>query len=126
MVRLNVLCMAEENGSRQTGHQGAGGRQTLEIFRDTLDPRNLAREAARQAIQLLSAADAPAGTMEVVLGPGWPGILLHEAIGHGLEADFNRKRTSAFSGLVGQRVASDLCTSLTMNHSSSSRLAEYR
>jgi TldD protein len=110
MVRMHVLCMAEEGGNRQSGSQGAGGRQTLEIFRGTLDPRNLAREAARQAVQLLSAADAPAGAMEVVLGPGWPGILLHEAIGHGLEADFNRKRTSAFSGLIGHKVASELCT----------------
>jgi TldD protein len=110
MVRLNVLCTAEENGKRQSGHQGGGGRRTLEIFQDALDPTSLAREAARQAIQLLSAGDAPAGTMEVVLGPGWPGILLHEAIGHGLEADFNRKKTSAFSGLIGQRVASELCT----------------
>ena len=103
-------CVAEENGNRQSGHQGAGGRRTLEIFREALDPRTLAREAARQAILLLGAADAPAGPMEVVLGPGWPGILLHEAIGHGLEADFNRKKTSAFSGLVGQKVASELCT----------------
>ena len=110
MVRLNVSCVAEENGNRQSGHQGAGGRRTLEIFREALDPRTLAREAARQAILLLGAADAPAGPMEVVLGPGWPGILLHEAIGHGLEADFNRKKTSAFSGLVGQKVASELCT----------------
>ena len=110
MVRMNVLCIAEENGNRQSGHQGAGGRQTLEIFRDSLDPRRLASEAARQAVQLLGAADAPAGAMEVVLGPGWPGILLHEAIGHGLEADFNRKRTSAFSGLTGQKIASELCT----------------
>ena len=110
MVRLNVLCTAEENGKRQSGHQGGGGRRTLEIFRDDLDPAALAREAARQAILQLGAADAPAGTMEVVLGPGWPGILLHEAIGHGLEADFNRKKTSAFSGLIGQKVASELCT----------------
>jgi TldD protein len=110
MVRLNVMCIAEENGNRQSGQQGAGGRRTLEIFREVLDPRTLAREAARQAIQQLGAADAPAGPMEVVLGPGWPGILLHEAIGHGLEADFNRKKTSAFSGLLGQKVASDLCT----------------
>ena len=110
MVRLNVSCVAEENGNRQTAHQGAGGRQTLDVFRDDRDPQSIAREAARQAVQLLGAADAPAGAMEVVLGPGWPGILLHEAIGHGLEADFNRKKTSAFSGLVGQRVASDLCT----------------
>jgi TldD protein len=110
MVRLNVLCTAEENGKRQSGHQGGGGRRTLEIFRDDLEPAALAREAARQAILQLGAEDAPAGTMEVVLGPGWPGILLHEAIGHGLEADFNRKKTSAFSGLVGQKVASELCT----------------
>ena len=110
MVRLNVSCVAEENGNRQSGHQGAGGRRSLEIFREALDPRTLAREAARQAILLLGAVDAPAGPMEVVLGPGWPGILLHEAIGHGLEADFNRKKTSAFSGLVGQKVASELCT----------------
>src|SRR5436190_18736248 len=110
MVRLNVLCTAEENGKRQSGHQGGGGRRTLEIFRDDLEPAALAREAARQAILQLGAGDAPAGTMEVVLGPGWPGILLHEAIGHGLEADFNRKKTSAFSGLIGQKVASELCT----------------
>ena len=110
MVRLNVCCVAEENGNRQSGHQGAGGRRTLEIFREALDPRTLAREAARQAILCSSAQDAPAGPMEVVLGPGWPGILLHEAIGHGLEADFNRKKTSAFSGLVGQKVASEFCT----------------
>jgi TldD protein len=105
-----VTCTAEENGKRQSGYQGAGGRRTLELFRETLDPRALAREAARQAIQQLGAADTPAGPMEVVLGPGWPGILLHEAIGHGLEADFNRKKTSAFSGLLGQKVASELCT----------------
>ena len=110
LVRLNVLCIAEENGNRQSGQQGAGGRSTLEIFREGRDPRALAREAARQAVLLLAAGEAPAGPMEVVLGPGWPGILLHEAIGHGLEADFNRKKTSAFSGLVGQKVASELCT----------------
>ena len=110
MVRLNVSCVAEENGNRQSGYQGAGGRRSLDIFREALDPRTLAREAARQAILQLGAVDAPAGPMEVVLGPGWPGILLHEAIGHGLEADFNRKKTSAFSGLVGQKVASELCT----------------
>jgi TldD protein len=110
LVRLNVLCVAEENGNRQSGSQGAGGRRTLEIFQNTLDPSRLAREAARQAVQLLTATDAPAGPMEVILGPGWPGILLHEAIGHGLEADFNRKGTSAFSGLVGQKIASELCT----------------
>jgi TldD protein len=110
MVRLSVVCIAEENGNRQSGVQGAGGRRTLELFRAQLEPKALAREAARQAILLLGAAEAPAGPSEVVLAPGWPGILLHEAIGHGLEADFNRKGTSAFSGRVGQRVASELCT----------------
>jgi TldD protein len=110
LVRLNVSCIAEENGKRQMGYQGGGGRRSLDIFTNDLDPKALAREAARQAILQLSAIDAPAGPMEVVLGNGWPGILLHEAIGHGLEADFNRKGTSAFSGLIGMKVASELCT----------------
>jgi TldD protein len=110
LVRLNVTCIAEENGQRQSGYQGGGGRRAIDIFTGELSPTALAREAARQAVLQLHAADAPAGPMEVVLGPGWPGILLHEAIGHGLEADFNRKKTSAFAGLVGQKVASDLCT----------------
>jgi TldD protein len=110
LVVMSLTCIAEENGNRQSGSQGAGGRRTLEIFRDALDPRSIAREAARRAILLLGAREAPAGSMEVVLGPGWPGILLHEAIGHGLEADFNRKGTSAFSGLIGKKVASELCT----------------
>lgn len=110
LVRLNVICIAEENGKRQSGYQGGGGRRALDVFTGELDPAALAREAARQAILQLRAVDAPAGPMEVVLAPGWPGILLHEAIGHGLEADFNRKKTSAFAGLVGQKVASELCT----------------
>jgi TldD protein len=110
LVRLNVMCIAEEGGKRQSGYQGGGGRRALDVFTGNLDPRALARESARQAILQLRAIDAPAGPMEVVLGPGWPGILLHEAIGHGLEADFNRKKTSAFAGLVGQKVGSDLCT----------------
>ena len=110
MVRLNVMCIAEEAGNRQSGYQGGGGRRALDIFAGELDPKEIARESARQAILQLGAVDAPAGPMEVVLGPGWPGILLHEAIGHGLEADFNRKKTSAFTGLVGQKVASELCT----------------
>src|SRR5215469_12142655 len=110
LVRLNVICIAEENGKRQSGYQGGGGRRALDIFTGDLNPAALARESARQAILQLSAVDAPAGPMEVVLGPGWPGILLHEAIGHGLEADFNRKGTSAFAGLIGQRVASEKCT----------------
>jgi TldD protein len=110
LVRLNVMCIAEESGNRQSGYQGGGGRRALDIFTGDLEPREIARESARQAILQLAAVDAPAGPMEVVLGPGWPGILLHEAIGHGLEADFNRKKTSAFAGLVGQKVASELCT----------------
>jgi TldD protein len=110
MVRLNVMCIAEENGQRQSGYQGGGGRRGLDAFTGDLSPAALAIESARQAILQLRAVDAPAGSMEVVLGPGWPGILLHEAIGHGLEADFNRKGTSAFSGLVGKKVASELCT----------------
>src|SRR5438477_898374 len=109
LVRLNVSCIAEEDGKRQSGYQGGGGRRALDVFTGDLDPRSLAHESARQAILQLRAIDAPAGPMEVVLGPGWPGILLHEAIGHGLEADFNRKKTSAFAGLVGQKVGSELC-----------------
>jgi TldD protein len=110
LVRLNVMCIAEENGKRQSGVQGGGGRRALDVFTGELNPAALARESARQAILQLQAVDAPAGPMEVVLGPGWPGILLHEAIGHGLEADFNRKKTSAFAGLIGQKVGSELCT----------------
>jgi len=110
LVRINVSCIAEENGKRQSGYQGGGGRRSLDIFTDDLSAGAIARESARQAVLQLNAIDAPAGPMEVVLGNGWPGILLHEAIGHGLEADFNRKQTSAFSGLIGQTVASELCT----------------
>lgn len=110
LVRLNVTCIAEEGRRRQAGYCGGGGRQSLDVFRGELDPKTIARKSAAQAILQLNAVEAPAGPMEVVLGPGWPGILLHEAVGHGLEADFNRKKTSAFAGLVGQKVASELCT----------------
>jgi TldD protein len=110
LTRLNVTCIAEESGQRQVGSFGGGGRVEFGFFVDAKDYERYAREAVRQAILNLSAQDAPAGTMDVVLGPGWPGILLHEAIGHGLEGDFNRKQTSAFSGRIGQRVASELCT----------------
>ena len=89
---------------------GGGGRVGIDFFLTDKTPEHFAQDAARQAIIQLGAVEAPAGEMEVVLGPGWPGILLHEAIGHGLEADFNRKGTSAFSGMVGKRVASDKCT----------------
>ena len=111
MVRINVTCIAEENGARETGTSGGGGRFTLSSFLEDGDPaRTLARDAARQAIVKLSAENASAGEMTVVLGPGWPGILLHEAVGHGLEGDFNRKGLSAFANRIGERVASELCT----------------
>ena len=110
LTRLNVTCIVEEQGNRQVGSFGGGGRVEFGFFIDGRDYERYAREAVRQAILNLSAIDAPAGTMDVVLGPGWPGILLHEAIGHGLEGDFNRKKTSAFSDRLGERVASELCT----------------
>ncbi len=110
LTRLNVTCIVEENGNRQIGSFGGGGRVEFGFFVDNKDYERYAREAVRQAVLNLSAIDAPAGTMDVVLGPGWPGILLHEAIGHGLEGDFNRKKTSAFSDRIGQKVASELCT----------------
>ncbi|MDC4226738.1 MAG: metalloprotease TldD [Candidatus Manganitrophus sp.] len=110
LMRLNVSCIAEEQGNRQVGSFGGGGRREFGYFLEERRFEEYTKEAARQAILNLSAIDAPAGVMEVVLGPGWPGILLHEAIGHGLEADFNRKGTSAFTGKIGQRVASELCT----------------
>ena len=110
LARLSVFCLAQEGKVVQRGFSGGGGRVELKFFLEEKTPEHFAREAARQAIVQLSAVEAPAGEMEVVLGPGWPGILLHEAVGHGLEADFNRKKTSAFSGLIGQKVASELCT----------------
>jgi len=110
LARLNVTCIAEEGGNRQVGSFGGGGRIGFPFFFQEDRWKEYVHEAARRAILNLSARPAPAGTMTVVLGPGWPGILLHEAIGHGLEADFNRKGLSAFSNLLGQRVASDLCT----------------
>ncbi|MGH9357396.1 MAG: metalloprotease TldD [Terriglobia bacterium] len=110
LVRMSVFAIARQNGNLQSGSYGGGGRVGLEFFDGDRSPEHYAREAARQAIVQLDAREAPAGEMEVVLAPGWPGILLHEAIGHGLEADFNRKGISAFSGRIGQRVASDICT----------------
>jgi TldD protein len=110
LSRLQVTCIAEENGNRQVGTFGGGGRIGFDFYRDGDRYARYAREAARQAILNLSAVDAPAGVMPVVLAGGWPGILLHEAIGHGLEADFNRRKTSAFTNLIGKRVASELCT----------------
>lgn len=110
LSRLQVTCIAEENGQRQAGSFGGGGRVGFQFYHEGDRYLRFAREAAREAILNLSAVEAPAGVMPVVLGGGWPGILLHEAIGHGLEADFNRKKTSAFSNLLGKRVASDVCT----------------
>ena len=110
LVRLNVSVILEQNGRREQGYMGGGARSDLNYFLDGDMPMDYAREAVRQAIVQLEAQAAPAGTMPIVLGPGWPGILLHEAVGHGLEGDFNRKGTSAFSGRVGQKVASPLCT----------------
>ena len=110
LARLNVSCIAKTDGASARGSGGGGGRVALDFFFGEKNPEHFANEAARQAILQLDAREAPAGEMEVVLGPGWPGVLLHEAVGHGLEADFNRKKTSAFAGLVGKRVASEKCT----------------
>jgi TldD protein len=110
LTRMNVTVILEENGKREQGSMGGGARTNYSYFLDRDKALEYGREAVRQAVVNLEAIDAPAGNMTVVLGPGWPGILLHEAIGHGLEGDFNRKGTSAFSGKVGERVASELCT----------------
>ena len=110
LVRLNVSVIVEDKGRREQGSCGGGGRSGYEVFLEGDRAFEHAREAVRQALVNLDAVDAPAGNMTVVLGPGWPGVLLHEAIGHGLEGDFNRKGTSAFAGRVGQKVASPLCT----------------
>jgi TldD protein len=110
LVRLNVSVIVVENGKREQGSMGGGGRCDYACFIDQDTALGYGREAVRVALVNLAADEAPAGTMPVVLGSGWPGILLHEAIGHGLEGDFNRKGTSAFSGRIGERVASDLCT----------------
>ena len=110
LCRLSVMVIAEDDKGRQSGSSGGGGRVEWSFFFEGDRWREHALTAARQAITNLDAVDAPAGEMMVVLGPGWPGILLHEAIGHGLEGDFNRKRTSAFSGRIGERVASEFCT----------------
>ena len=106
LVRLNVAVVVEANGRRETGSCGLGGRSFYDRIVSEPVWRGAADEALRQALVNLDSRPAPAGEMEVVLGPGWPGVLLHEAIGHGLEGDFNRKQTSAFANLMGQRVAS--------------------
>ncbi len=110
LVRMNVHVIAEQNGRREQGSSGGGGRDAFDLFLQEDRALGYAREAVRQALVNLEAVNAPAGTMPVVLGPGWPGVLLHEAVGHGLEGDFNRKGTSAFSGRLGEQVASSVCT----------------
>jgi TldD protein len=111
LARFNVFVIAKDGADVARGTSGGGGRVTLEFFDEPRkSPEHFAREAARTAILQLGAVAAPAGDMPVVLGPGWPGVLLHEAVGHGLEADFNRKKTSAFAGLIGQKVASSKVT----------------
>src|ERR1700734_689245 len=110
LARLNVFVIAKDGANTARGTSGGGGRVTMDFFEDEKSPEHYAREAARTAILQLGAIEAPAGEMPVVLGPGWPGVLLHEAVGHGLEADFNRKKTSAFAGLIGQQVASPKVT----------------
>jgi TldD protein len=109
LVRIGVRVIAEKDGRRQEGSSGGGGRTSMGYF-EGKSPEWHATEAARQAVAMLDAREAPAGRMEVVLAPGDSGILLHEAVGHGLEADFNRKGTSNYSGKVGEMVASELCT----------------
>ncbi|HKJ07752.1 MAG TPA: metalloprotease TldD [Gammaproteobacteria bacterium] len=110
LVRMSVSVIVEDQGRRERGSAGGGARTGYQYFLDSDHALGYAREAVRQALVNLEAVDAPAGSMPVVLGPGWPGVLLHEAIGHGLEGDFNRKGTSAFAGRIGERVASPLCT----------------
>jgi TldD protein len=110
LVRLNINVIVEEDGKIEKGGSGGGGRFGYEYFLNDDMAMSYVDEAIEQALINLKSEAAPAGTMSVVLGPGWPGILLHEAIGHGLEGDFNRKETSAFSGRIGQRVAADEVT----------------
>ena len=110
LVRFDVSVIVEHNGRRERGNAGGGGRRSLDSLAEGDWSDNLAKEAVRMALVNLEAVDAPAGPMPVVLGPGWPGVLLHEAVGHGLEGDFNRKGSSAFSNRVGEQVASPLCT----------------
>jgi TldD protein len=110
LVRLSVSVIAEQSGRREQGSDGGGGRFSYRRLLENDAWRGMADQAVRQALVNLEAEAAPAGSMTVVLGPGWPGVLLHEAVGHGLEGDFNRKGTSAYSGRLGEKVASELVT----------------
>ncbi|EJW13358.1 TldD protein [Rhodovulum sp. PH10] len=107
LVRVNVSVVVGEGDRQETGSHGYGGRSTVEQFVAVEAWQGAAEDAVRQALVNLESVPAPAGEMDVVLGPGWPGVMLHEAVGHGLEGDFNRKKTSAFAGLMGQKVAAD-------------------
>lgn len=109
LCRMNVSVVAEKGNKRQSGYHGGGGRVDFSYF-DNFTPEDITKEAVRLALIKFDAGEAPAGPQEVVLGNGWAGVLLHEAVGHGLEADFNRKKTSLYSGRIGQKVASKLCT----------------
>ena len=110
LIRLNVSVIVESNGRRERGNAGGGRRLDYRYFQDNDLATTFAKEAVRQALVNLEAVDAPAGNLTVVLASGWPGVLLHEAVGHGLEGDFNRRGSSAFSGRMGEMVASPLCT----------------
>ena len=110
LARMSIFVLAQDGERTARGTSGGGGRVELDYFLTEKTPEHFAGEAARQALLQLGAIPAPAGEMQVVLGPGWPGVLLHEAVGHGLEADFNRKKTSAFAGLIGRQVASEKVT----------------
>jgi TldD protein len=107
LVRVNVSVVAGQGDRQESGSHGFGGRESFERFITAESWQHAADEAVRQALVNLESVPAPAGEMDVVLGPGWPGVMLHEAVGHGLEGDFNRKKTSAFAGLMGQRVAAE-------------------
>jgi TldD protein len=107
LVRFNVTVVTGSGERQESGSYGMGGRSSYEAFLSEENWQAAVQEALRQSVVALQSVAAPAGEMDVVLGPGWPGILLHEAIGHGLEGDFNRKKTSAFSGLMGQRIAAE-------------------
>ena len=110
LIRFNISVIAERGGRRERGSAGGGGRVAYDWLRQDGRLETWTRDAVRQALLNLDAEPAPAGTMPVVLGAGWPGVLLHEAVGHGLEGDFNRKGTSMFAKMMGQQVASSLCT----------------
>jgi TldD protein len=110
LVRMNVQVIVEQHGRREQGYSGGGGRYGYEVLLQGGRAFGFADEALRQALVNLDAVDAPAGSMPVVVGAGWPGVLLHEAVGHGLEGDFNRKGTSTYAGRMGEQVASSLCT----------------